>query len=194
MIKALLKQTKGYRLLSLLSPLLILVEVYMEVQIPFVMADMVNKGILGGAGIDYIVSEGLKMVVMALISLLSGAGAARFAAQAGMGFGANLRNSIFSKIQDFSFANIDKFSTPSLITRMTTDVNTIQMGYTMVIRIVVRSPLMFTMAFRYAYAINGELATVFTVAAPLLLGLLAFIYIFAMPRFKRLMKKYQSPR
>jgi len=192
MIKALLKQTKGYRLLSLLSPLLILVEVYMEVQIPFVMADMVNKGILGGAGIDYIVSEGLKMVAMALVSLLSGAGAARFAAKAGMGFGANLRNSIFSKIQDFSFANIDKFSTPSLITRMTTDVNIIQMGYTMVIRIVVRSPLMFAMAFRYAYAINGELATVFTVAAPLLLGLLGFIYIFAMPRFKRLMKKYDG--
>ena len=192
MIRALLKQTKGYRLLSLLSPLLILIEVYMEVQIPFVMADMVNKGILGGAGIEYIVTEGLKMIAMALASLLSGAGAARFAAQAGMGFGANLRNSIFSKIQDFSFANIDKFSTPSLITRMTTDVNTIQMGYTMVIRIVVRSPLMFAMAFRYAFEINSELAIVFTVAAPALLGLLGFIYIFAMPRFKRLMKKYDS--
>ena len=192
MIRTLLKQAKGYRLLSLLSPLLILVEVFMEVQIPFVMADMVNNGILGGAGIEYIVREGGKMVLMALVSLLSGAGAARFAAQAGMGFGANLRNSIFSRIQDFSFANIDHFSTPSLITRMTTDVNTIQMGYTMVIRIVVRSPLMFAMAFRYAFRINSELATVFTVAAPFLLLLLAFIFVFAMPRFKRLMKKYDG--
>lgn len=192
MIRTLLKQAKGYRLLSLLSPLLILVEVFMEVQIPFVMADMVNNGILCGAGIEYIVREGGKMVLMALVSLLSGAGAARFAAQAGMGFGANLRNSIFSRIQDFSFANIDHFSTPSLITRMTTDVNTIQMGYTMVIRIVVRSPLMFAMAFRYAFRINSELATVFTVAAPFLLLLLAFIFVFAMPRFKRLMKKYDG--
>ena len=192
MILSLLKYSKGYRLLSLLSPLLILVEVFMEVQIPFVMADMVNNGILGGAGINYIVSEGLKMVAMALVSLLTGAAAARFAAMAGMGFGANLRNAIFSKIQDFSFANIDRFSTPSLITRMTTDVNTIQMGYTMVIRIVVRSPLMFAMAFSYAYAINSELATVFTVSAPFLLALLGIIFIFAMPRFKKLMKKYDG--
>ncbi len=192
MIKTLLKQTKGYRILSLLSPLLILVEVYMEVQIPFVMADMVNNGIMNGAGIEYIIAEGAKMVGMALVSLLSGALAARFAAQAGMGFGANLRNAIFAKIQDFSFANIDRFSTPSLITRMTTDINTIQMGYTMVIRIVVRSPLMFAMAFSKAYSINSELATVFMVAAPLLLALLGFIFLCAMPRFKKLMKKYDG--
>lgn len=192
MIKKLLAQTKGYRLYSLLSPLLILVEVIMEVQIPFIMADMVNNGILGGAGIEYIVKEGGKMVAMAIISLLSGAGAARFAAMAGMGFGANLRNAVFSKIQDFSFANIDRFSTPSLITRMTTDINTIQMGYTMAIRIVIRSPLMFGMAFTYAYRINSKLATVFSIAAPFLLLLLAFIFSFAMPRFKKLMKKYDG--
>lgn len=192
MVKKLLEQTKGYRLYSLLSPLLILIEVIMEVNIPFVMADMVNKGILEGAGINYIISTGLKMVVMALISLVAGAGAARFAAMAGMGFGSNLRNAVFSKIQDFSFANIDRFSTPSLITRMTTDINTIQMGYTMVIRIVVRSPLMFGMAFYYAYKINSELATVFAIAAPFLLLLLAGIFSFAMPRFKKLMKKYDG--
>lgn len=192
MIKKLLEQTKGYRLYSLLSPLLILVEVIMEVQIPFVMAEMVNEGILKGAGIEFIVQEGLKMIVMALISLVSGAGAARFAAMAGMGFGANLRNAVFSKIQDFSFANIDRFSTPSLITRMTTDINTIQMGYTMVIRIVVRSPLMFGMAFYSAYQINSELATVFAIAAPCLLLLLAGVFSFAMPRFKKLMKKYDG--
>ena len=192
MIKKLLEQTKGYRICSLLSPLLILVEVILEVRIPFVMAEMVDAGITGGKGIDFIVSEGLKMIVMALVSLAAGAGAARFAAMAGMGFGANLRNAVFSKIQDFSFANIDRFSTPSLITRMTTDINTIQMGYTMVIRIVVRSPLMFCMAFSKAYEINNKLATVFSIAAPILIVLLLAIFMLAMPRFKKLMKKYDG--
>lgn len=192
MIKTLLKQTKGYRLLSILCPLLIIVEVYMETQIPFVMSDMVDNGIRGGAGMEYVLREGGKMVIMALASLIAGAGAARVAAKAGMGFGANLRNAIFSKIQDFSFANIDRFSTPSLITRMTTDVNTIQMGYTMVIRMFVRSPIMLVMAFSKAKAINSELAVVFAIAAPVMLILLGFIGVSALPRFNKLMKKYDG--
>ncbi len=192
MIKTLLKQTKGYRLLSILCPLLIIIEVYMETQIPFVMSDMVDKGILGGAGTEYVLREGGKMVIMALLSLVAGAGAARVAAKAGMGFGANLRNAIFSKIQDFSFANIDRFSTPSLITRMTTDVNTIQMGYTMVIRMFVRSPIMLVMAFSKAKAINSELAVVFAVAAPVMLILLGLMGSLALPRFNKLMKKYDG--
>lgn len=192
MIKTLLQQTKGYRLLSILCPLLIIIEVYMETQIPFVMSDMVDKGILGGAGTEYILLEGGKMVIMALVSLIAGAGAARVAAKAGMGFGSNLRNSIFAKIQDFSFANIDRFSTPSLITRMTTDVNTLQMGYTMVIRMFVRSPIMLVMAFSKAKAINTELAVVFAVAAPVMLILLGTIGALALPRFNRLMKKYDG--
>ena len=192
MLKALLKQTKGYRLLSVLCPLLIVVEVYMETQIPFVMSDMVDKGILGGAGIEYVLREGGKMVVMALMSLIAGAAAARVAAKAGMGFGSNLRNAIFSKIQDFSFANIDRFSTPSLITRMTSDVNTIQMGYTMIIRMFVRSPIMLIMAFSKANALNGELSVVFAVAAPIMFVLLASVSAFALPRFQKLMKKYDG--
>ncbi len=192
MIKTLLRQTKGYRFLSILCPLLIIVEVYMETQIPFVMSDMVDNGILGGTGTEYVLREGLKMVLMAIISLIAGAGAARVAAKAGMGFGSNLRNAIFSKIQDFSFANIDRFSTPSLITRMTTDVNTIQMGYTMVIRMFVRSPIMLIMAFSKAKAINSELAVVFAVAAPLLLILLGLMGSLALPRFQKLMKKYDG--
>lgn len=189
MIKTLFKQTKGYRLASILSPLLILVEVYMEVQLPFVMSDMVDGGVSGGAGLGFVVKEGLKMVLMALIALASGAAAARFAAKAGMGFGANLRSAVFAKIQDFSFANIDKFSTPSLITRMTTDVNTIQMAYTMIVRIVVRSPLMLVMAFYYAHELNPTLSKVFVVAAPVLLLLLGTMAVLALPRFKVLMKK-----
>ncbi len=191
MIKTLLKQTKGYRIPSLLSPLLILVEVIMEVRIPFMMGEMVNEVIVNGANanMDFIVTQGLKMIAMAFISLLSGAGAARFAAKAGMGFGSNLRSAVFAKIQDFSFANIDRFSTPSLITRMTTDANTIQMAYTMIIRIVIRSPLMFAMAFSQAIKINSELAVVFGVAAPFLVAALGIMAVIALPRFKKLMKK-----
>ena len=191
MLLTLIKQTKGYRIPSLLSPLLILVEVIIEVQIPFMMADMVNEVILNGANADmsYVVTQGLKMIGMALISLVSGAGAARFAAKAGMGFGSNLRSAIFAKIQDFSFGNIDRFSTPSLITRMTSDINTIQMAYTMVIRTVIRSPLMFAMAFSKAITINKELSTVFMIAAPFLVIMLGVMAFFALPRFKKLMKK-----
>ena len=192
MLKTLLKQTKGYRLVSILSPLLIIAEVYFEVQIPFVMADMVNNGILGGAGIEYIVREGGKMVIMALLSLITGAAAARFAAKAGMGFGANVRAELFRRIQNYSFANIDKFSTPSLITRMTTDTNTIQMGYTMIIRMFIRSPIMLVMAFSYAYKINPDLSRVFAVAAPIMLILLGTMGSLALPRFKKLMKKYDG--
>lgn len=192
MIKTLIKQTKGYRLASLLSPLMILIEVYMEVQLPSVMAELVNHGIEGDAGIGFVVQEGLKMVLMALIALASGAAAARFAAKAGMGFGSNVRGAVFARIQDFSFANIDRFSTPSLITRMTTDVNTIQMAYTMIVRIVVRSPLMLVMAFSYAYKLNPTLSRIFIIAAPVLLILLGSMAFLALPRFKRLMKKVDS--
>ena len=193
MIKELLRQTKGYRIPSLLSPLLILVEVIMEVQIPFVMADMVNIGILSGTmDMNYILTQGLKMVAMSLVSLVSGAGAARFAAKAGMGFGSNLRKSIFDKIQDFSFANIDRFSTASLITRMSNDVNTIQMAYTMVIRMFIRSPLMFAMAFYYAFSINRRLSVVFGVACPIIVILLGIIGALALPRFRRMLKKIDA--
>lgn len=187
-----MKQTKGYRLASLLSPLMILIEVYMEVQLPFVMADLVDKGVSGGAGIGFVVQEGLKMILMALVALASGAAAARFAAKAGMGFGANLRSAIFAKIQDFSFANVDRFSTPSLITRMTSDINTVQMGYTMIVRIFVRSPLMLFMAFSYAYRLNSTLSKIFVIAAPVLLLLLGTMSVLAMPRFKKLMKKVDA--
>lgn len=191
-MKTFFQQTKGYRLPSLLSPLLILIEVILEVQIPFVMSDLVTNGVQGNAGFDYVLREGLKMILMAFVSLIAGALAARFAAVAGMGFGSNLRGAVFEKIQNFSFANIDRFSTPSLITRMTTDVNTIQMAYTMAVRIVIRSPFMFAMAFYYAHKINAELANIFIFAAPALLILLGGMGMIALPRFKKLMKKYDG--
>lgn len=191
-MKTFFRQTKGYRLVSLLSPLLILVEVILEVRIPFVMSDLVTYGVQGNAGFDYVLREGLKMILMAFVSLIAGALAARFAAVAGMGFGSNLRSAVFEKIQNFSFANIDRFSTPSLITRMTTDVNTIQTAYTMAVRVVVRSPFMFAMAFYYAHKINADLANIFIFAAPALLLLLGGMALIALPRFKKLMKKYDG--
>lgn len=192
MIKTIASKTKGYRLVSLMSPLMILIEVIMEVQLPFVMSEMVNTGIEGGAGMAYIVRQGIKMICMAIISLISGALAARFAAKAGMGVGANIREAVFEKIQSFSFSNIDRFSTASLVTRMTTDVNTMQMAYTMVLRIVVRSPLMFVMSFVYAHRLNASLSKVFLIAIPFLVAFLGIMGSVALPRFKRMMKKFDG--
>lgn len=192
MIKAIVSKTKGYRLVSVLSPLMILIEVLMEVQLPFVMSDMVNTGIQGGAGMDYIVRRGVKMILMAVASLVSGSLAARFAAKAGMGFGSNIREAVFAKIQSFSFSNIDRFSTASLVTRMTTDVNTMQMAYTMALRIVLRAPLLFVMSFIYAHRINAPLARIFLIAIPFLLIFLGIMGSIALPRFKRMMKKFDG--
>lgn len=189
MIKTIASKTKGYRLVSLMSPLMILIEVIMEVQLPFVMSEMVNTGIEGGAGMEYIVRQGIKMICMAIISLIAGSLAARFAAKAGMGVGANIREAVFEKIQSFSFSNIDRFSTASLVTRMTTDVNTMQMAYTMVLRIVVRSPLMFVMSFIYAHRLNASLSRVFLIAIPFLVAFLGIMGSVALPRFKKMMKK-----
>ena len=130
------------------------------------------------------------MVAMACISLLCGASAAYFAAKAGMGFGKNLRGAMFGKIQDYSFANVDKFSTGSLITRMTTDVNMIQNAFMMAIRMLVRSPLMFVMAITMAIDINKKLSLVFLIVGPLLAFTLIFIGSKAHPRFERMFKKY----
>ena len=192
LFKTLLQQTKGYRLLSILCPLLIIIEVYMETQIPFVMSDMVDKGILGGAGTEYVLLEGGKMVLMALASLIAGAGAARVAAKAGMGFGSNLRNSIFAKIQDFSFENIDKFSSSSLVTRLTTDIAHVQMSYLMVIRTALRSPLMFLFSVIMAYIMGGPLSSVFIFVIPFLAGGLFLVSKFAMPAFHSVFKKYDK--
>ncbi|MBS7361317.1 MAG: ABC transporter ATP-binding protein, partial [Oscillospiraceae bacterium] len=126
MVKKLLKYVKGYWIFTVLAPLTIIWEVMLEVRIPMLMSDIVDTGVNGGAGLEYIFTKGLQMVIMALASLTCGALSARFASVAGMGFGANIRKALFGKIQDFSFANIDRFSTASLVTRLTTDVNTVQ--------------------------------------------------------------------
>ncbi|MBR6552781.1 MAG: ABC transporter ATP-binding protein [Clostridia bacterium] len=213
MLKKLLGYAKGYGVYAFLSPLAIVFEVLIEVAIPFLMSVIVDCGINGFnlsqkdgfvvglllklgfgemQGLKLVTSTGILMVVMACISLLCGASAAYFAAKAGMGFGKNLRGAMFGKIQDYSFSNVDKFSTGSLITRMTTDVNMIQNAFMMAIRMLVRSPLMFIMAIAMAIDINKKLSLVFIIVGPALLGALVFIGSKAHPRFERMFKKYDK--
>lgn len=190
MIKKLAKYIGEYKFTSILTPILILFEVGIEVSIPFVIARLIDKGIEGDGGIKYVVIMGAIMLALAIGGLIFGGLAGRTAAVAGVGFAKNLRNGLFNKVQDFSFGNIDRFSTPSLITRLTTDVTNVQQSYMMIIRGAVRSPIMLVMATSFAMAINWKLALIFLVAVPVLGVGVAFIMIKAHPRFIRMLKKY----
>lgn len=202
-----------YKVFAILSPLSIILEVLIEVIIPLLMSVIIDCGISGQpleskesfiadilikagfgdkAGTDLILSLGALMIGMACISLACGAAAAFFAAKAGMGFGAELRFGIFKKIQDFSFSNVDKFSTGSLVTRMTTDITMIQNAFMMAIRMLVRSPLMFTMAIIMAFSINKRLSLIFICIAPAMFCLILFIGVVAHKRFKKMFKKYDK--
>ena len=192
MVKKLLKYVKRYWIFTVLAPLTIIGEVMLEVRIPMLMSDIVDTGVNGGAGLEYIFTKGLQMVIMALASLTCGALSARFASVAGMGFGANIRKALFGKIQDFSFANIDRFSTASLVTRLTTDVNTVQNTFMMVIRICVRAPVMFCMAIICAVQFNAKLSIVFAVVVPMLIVVLAVIVSMAFPLFKQMFRRYDD--
>ena len=213
MIRNLLKYAGKYKWFALLSPLAIVLEVLIEVTIPLLMSVIVDCGISGQplaekdsfiadmlinlgfadkTGTDLIISLGVLMLGLACISLICGAAAAFFAAKAGMGFGAELRFGIFKKIQGFSFANVDKFSTGSLITRMTTDINMIQNAFMMAIRMLVRSPLMFTMAIIMAFSINKKLSLIFMCIAPVMFALILLIGSAAHKRFTKMFKKYDK--
>lgn len=128
MIKKLWRYTKGYRVRAALATLFVMAEVVLEVYIPYVMKDIINVGIKGNAGVAYILGKGALMLGLALTSLACGALCARCAVVSSTGFAKNLRQGLFFKVQDFSFANTDKFSTASLITRLTTDVTNVQQG------------------------------------------------------------------
>ena len=192
MIKKLLSCVGKYKWAAILAPITIILEVILETRIPLYISDIVDTGINGGAGVAYVVGVGGKMVLMAVLSMICGILAAKFAAIAGTGFAYNVRNTLFHKIQDFSFANIDHFSTPSLITRLTTDVNTVQMAFTSCIRMMVRAPVMLIMATWMAVRINAQLSLIFLVAIPVLGISLAIITKNAMPRFSAMFKKYDA--
>ena len=177
--------------MSILTPVLIVGEVIMEVSIPKAMSKIVDIGI-ANRDIDYVLKAGGVMVLMALASLFFGAMAAWTASIASMGFGRSVRQGLFYRVQDFSFSNIDRFSTSSLITRMTTDITNLQNAFMMVIRTLVRAPIMFVSASIMAFSINAELSCIFLVAVPILGSVLAFTISKAHPRFKKMLRCFDK--
>lgn len=192
MIKKLAPCVGEYKKYAILTPIVMIGEVVMEVLIPFVMAKIIDVGIRGTGGIDYTVKMGLLMVLMAMISLGFGAIGGRLAAIAAMGFAKNVRKSLFDKVQDFSFANVDRFSTASLVTRLTTDVTNTQNAFMMLIRMAARAPIMLIGATIMAISINSKLAIIFLIAIPVLGFSLFFIIKNAHPRFGKMLKKYDE--
>lgn len=180
-----------YKKYAIMTPLVMMGEVLMEILIPLVMAEMIDKGIMG-SDVNYTVWMGVLMIVMALVSLCFGALGSRFGAKAGMGFAKNVRKAVFEKVQSFSFSNVDKFSTASLVTRLTTDVNNVQMAFNMLIRMAFRAPVMMVGALIMAIKLNAQLATVFLIAMPVLGFGLYFIMSRAHPRFKAMLERYDA--
>ena len=191
MYKTVLSHVGKYKKQAVLCPVTIIGEVAMEVLIPAVMALIIDNGIKKG-DIGYVAKMGGIMVLMAVFSLCFGALAARFSAVAAMGFAKNLRRALFRKVQDFSFANVDKFSTASLTTRLTTDVTNIQNAFMMFIRMAFRSPIMLVCATIMAVRQNARLSIVFLFAIPILGASIFFIISKAHPRFEKMLRQYDT--
>lgn len=211
-LKILTPFMKNQKLYAILTPLTVMLEAMLEVCIPalmsvivdsglygkdlsetadlFLIRTLINMGIISGSGTQLIYRTGTVMVALSIVSLCLGILGARFAAVAGMGFGADLRMGLFKKVQNFSFDNIDSINTASLITRMTTDINLIQMTFMMIIRTCARAPFMFLLAIIYAIKINARLSIIFLVIAPILGFMLVFIILKAFPRFRAMFEKY----
>ena len=189
MLKRLAQCVREYKVPSILTIIFIVCEVVIEVFLPFITADLINS-IKNGAEMAYIIKIGVMLIIMALLSLSCGGIAGITCAKASAGFAKNLRRDIFHKIQTYSFENIDKFSSSSLVTRMTTDVVNAQMSFMMIIRIAIRAPLMFIFAIIMAYIMGGALATSFVVIVPFLIVGLWLISRKAMPAFRAVFKKY----
>lgn len=202
-----------YKAASVLTSVFVVLEVVLEVFIPIIMSQIIDVGLAEGAesytfnlqlgasntqlftvdsSVKFIAICGGMMVIMALFSLLFGVLSGRYAAYAATGFGANVRQKIYYKVQDFSFANLDRFSTAGLVTRLTTDITNVQMSYMMVIRVLVRAPVMLIMALAMAISINAELAIVFAVALPVIVVGLIVGIIIVYPRFTKMLKKYDD--
>ncbi|MBO4523521.1 ABC transporter ATP-binding protein [Ruminococcus sp.] len=191
MYKTILSHIGKYKKEAILSPLTIIGEVAMEVLIPTIMAMIIDNGVKKG-NIGYIAKMGVLMVLMSVFSLCFGALAARFSAVAAMGFAKNLRSALFRKVQSFSFANVDKFSTASLTTRLTTDVTNVQNAFMMFVRMAFRSPIMLVCATIMAVRANAKLSLVFLLAIPLLALAIVLIITNAHPRFEKMLKRYDD--
>ncbi len=191
MIKKLLSCVREYKRPTVITLFLMVFEAAIETSIPFITANLVNKLRVGAELID-VVKTGVLLVVMALCSLACGGMAGITSAKASSGFAKNLRSDIFNKVQTYSFENIDKFSSTSLVTRVTTDVTNVQMSYMMIIRTAVRSPLMLVFSVIMATVMGGPLAFTFVVIIPVLAFGLIMIAKRAMPAFRRVFKKYDK--
>lgn len=191
MIKTLARSIREYKKTSILTPILVTVEVILECIIPFTIANLVNQ-MQAGCGMDVIIKYGIQLVLMALLSLVFGVAAGNTCATASTGFSRNLRKDMFYRIQDYSFENIDKFSVSSLVTRMTTDVINVQMSYMMIIRVAIRGPLMLIFSFIMGFAMGGKLAMIFLITIPLLTIGLVLVIRAATPIFRRVFRKYDA--
>lgn len=196
MVKTLLKSVREYKKASILAPVFIVLEVVMECLIPYVMAMMIDTIDSAQAGstelLGKIVIYGVILIAMAFVSLTGGFLSGKFAAIASTGFAKNLRHDLYYQVQKFSFANIDKFSTSSLVTRMTTDVTNVQNAYQMIIRIAIRCPLMFIFSLVMCITISPKMSMIYLIVIPILIIALAIIISIAHPRFLRVFKKYDA--
>ena len=189
--RKLLPSVREFKTPAILTIALIILEVFIEVVIPFLTADMVNA-IKDGEPLQGVVKTGLFLVLLAVLSLSCGATAGYTGSKASSGFARNLRHDVFCRVQEFSFENIDRFSSASLVTRMTTDIGNVRMAFMMIIRIAIRAPLMFVFAIVMAYIMGGALATTFVVLVPVLVAGLIAITRRAMPAFRAVFRKYDK--
>ncbi len=189
MYRRLTQCVREYKKPTILTLIFIVGEAIIETFIPFITADMVNK-IKGGVDMGVIIRTGILLTVMACLSLACGGIAGFTCAKASAGFAKNLRHDVFRKVQTYTFENIDKYSSASLVTRMTTDIANVQMSYMMIIRTAIRAPLMLIFSVVMAYVMGGALATAFVVVIPVLAFALIIIGRKAMPAFRRVFKKY----
>lgn len=190
MIKTLSKSIRQYKRESILTPLFVALEVILECAIPLIMATMIDE--MTGESMAPIIKYGIILLVLATLSLICGVLSGRYAATASCGFAKNLRQDLYYKVQDFAFADIDRFSTASLVTRLTTDVTNVQNAYQMIIRIAVRTPLMLIFSVVMSMMISPRMSVIFLVLIPVLAVVLFGIAIKVMPIFKRIFKKYDE--
>ena len=191
MIKKLAKSIREYKKPAILTPICMVMEVFMEISIPYLLATLIDQGI-EQSNLQVILKIGALLVVAAFISLFFGVQSGKFSATAGAGFAKNLRQDMYEKVQQFSFYNIDKFSTSSIVTRLTTDVTNVQEAFMMIIRGAVRSPITIIFAMIMSFTVSPQIALIFLIAAPILGGLLILIAKTAHPVFERVFNTYDK--
>ncbi|MCD8045778.1 MAG: ABC transporter ATP-binding protein/permease [Clostridiales bacterium] len=189
MIRKLMRSLREYKRATILTPVFVIVEVVMEILIPYVMASLIDDGIEAG-NMSVVIKLGILLLVCAFISLAFGALAGREAAVSSAGLAKNLRKDMYAKVQEYSFSNIDRFSTASIVTRLTTDVTNVQNAFMMTIRTAVRCPIMVIAALAVVFTINRRMGLIFVIVIPILAVALGFISVYVHPYFKRVFKTY----